>query len=373
MTGWVRCLVAAVWVSGAASAAAQIVDATACDVAGHPAKYDGRTVRIKGLVQVGLDSFQVRGASCNSGLWLSYPAGTKARSGPAAVITLRLASNASSSPAKARTAVVLERNKDFETFDALLSEKPKTPGMCLGCVKNDVQATLIGRVDGTDDPGLKRDAGGKVTGLDGFGNLNEYGARLVLQSVSDVSAKEIDFTQTPKVKDDNAGGNGRDFVAITKKSAAAFARGSDAANQIQRALDALGAPGVDNGVTIEFGATAEVPAGEGIKGAKPSPDGLLLTIRIDTDKLKGDALSRAIAHEGALLDAERGTEQKGLPPRENAAWQTTLLVAIGARQKTLTLPGGVVLWSESWPEPQRTANATAALTQYLTDHEQIAR
>jgi len=34
-----------------------------------------------------------------------------------------------------------------------------------------------------------------VTGVGGFGNLNRYNARLVLQSVSDVVTQEIDYSK----------------------------------------------------------------------------------------------------------------------------------------------------------------------------------
>ena len=54
-----------------------------CDVVNHPKQFDGKTVRVKGVVQADFDSFVMRGDSCSSMLWLSYPAGTKAKSGPA--------------------------------------------------------------------------------------------------------------------------------------------------------------------------------------------------------------------------------------------------------------------------------------------------
>jgi hypothetical protein len=39
------------------------------------------------------------------------------------------------------------------------------------------------------------DGGGKVIGLSGFGNLNRYTARLVPQSVSEISPQEIDYVK----------------------------------------------------------------------------------------------------------------------------------------------------------------------------------
>jgi hypothetical protein len=62
-------------------------------------------------------------------------------------------------------------------------------------VKFTVTVTLVGRLDGMKDTGLIRDSGGKVIGLGGFGNLNRYNARLVLQSVSEISSQQIDCVQ----------------------------------------------------------------------------------------------------------------------------------------------------------------------------------
>ena len=356
-----------------AQAQVKAVDASVCDVVNHPKKFDGQTVRVKGVVEVNFDSFIMRGDTCSSALWLSYPAGTKAKSGPAAVVTLQLAANATGTPGTARPAVTLEKNQDFAMFDLFLSTRPKTNGMCLGCVKSDVTATLVGRVDGTDNAGLVRDKDGKILSLDGFGNMNQYSARLVIEQVTDVTAKEIDYSKTPKVSDDNQGGSGKDYMALTKKAEDGFAKGTDAPAQIQQAIDAYGVPGQDNGVTVAFGDVANVPDGEGTKSTKSSPDGLLLTVRFDSDKLKGDSLSRAVAHQGTEIVLLRDKQVLGCDAIELKAWNTTLLVTIGSRQKTLTLPGGVVLWSESWPAADRNANAGTALTSYLDDRDESPR
>ena len=349
------------------------VDATVCQITAHPKQFDGKIVRVKGIVQVGFNSFQMRGDSCTSALWLSYPAGTHAKSGPAAVVTLQLASGSTGTPGTSRPALTLSRTKDFDTFDSLLSQKVKTPGMCLACVKNDVIATVTGRIDGTDDPGLTRDAAGKITALDGFGNMNLYGARLVIQSVADVSAKEINFSKIEKVKEDSQGSNDKDFAKLINKTEESFPKGTPAVAQIQRALDAFGASGVSNGVIISFSGANEVPAGEGTRSTTASPDGLLLTIALDPDRLKGEALSRAIAHTGSEVADLREGKLISYTAIENESWQTTLLVTIGARQKSLTVPGGVVLWTEAWPAAERNNNATAALSNYLVEHEQTGR
>lgn len=351
-------------------AGAQTVDATVCDVVGHPGKFDGKTVRLTGTVQVGMDSFLMRGDSCSDALWLSYPAGTKAKSGPATVVTLQLASDATGTPGPARPAVTLTQNADFTNFDKLLSEKVKTPGLCLGCVKNDVKATLTGRLDGTANPGLTRDGSGKITSLDGFGNMNQYGARLVIESVSGVTAEPIDFSKAPKVDADNQGGTDKNYLELADKAEKAYPAGSPAIGQIQAALDAYAKPGVDNGVTVAFGGTANVPEGAGTKGAKPAPGGLLITARFDPDKLKGLAMSLAAARDGAEINDLLAPTVKSLDVMEHDGWQMVLLVTIGSRQKTLTVPGGAVLWNETWPAAERSNDAESAVQRYMVDHEQ---
>ena len=348
-------------------------DVSVCEVINHPAKWNGKVVRMKGVVQASFDSLLVKGDTCDSVLWLSYPAGTRAKSGPAAVLTLQLASNSAGTPGKARPAVALEKNADWNAFDTLLAAKVKTPGMCLGCVKNDVMATLIGRVDGVDDAGLVRDGAGKVTGLDGFGNLNAYTVRLVLTGVAGPVAQEVDYSKAPKVKDDTAGGGEKDYNGSTRKAEASFAKGSDPVAQIERALNAYGAAGQDNGVTVGFGGVADVPAGEGTKAAKASPDGLILNVVFDADKLKGDALSRASVHEGSLVASERESSVPTFIKAEQVAWQTALVTTIGARQKTLMLPGGFVLWDADWPVAEQSADAGDGITGFLTVHEHAPR
>lgn len=357
----------------AASGAGAVVDASVCDVTGHPAKFDGKTVRLSGIVQVGVDSFLMRGESCGDGLWLSYPAGTKAKSGPATVVILQMAANGTGTPGTVRPPVALQANADFDNFDKLLSDKVKTPGMCLGCVKNNVKATLVGRIDGTANPGITRDASGKITALDGFGNMNQYGARMVIESVSNVVAEPIDFSKAPKISGDNQGSGDKNYLGLLEKSEAAYPKGAPSIVQIQKAIDAYGKPGVDNGVTVAFGDTADVPAGEGTKAAQSAPGGLLVTVRFDPAKLKGQSLALAAAHDGSEIDALRGTETQSLAELERKSWQMILLVTIGSRQKSLTLPGGTVLWSEAWPAADRGPTAETTMQQYLIDHEELSR
>ena len=373
MKAWIAVAVCGLGLGVAGAGYGQVVDASVCDVINHPMKFDGKMVRVKGVVTSDFDSLIVRGDSCDSALWLSYPAGSKAKSGPAAVLTMQLASgSAAPVPAWAgRPAVVLDRNAEFATFDTLLSAKVKTPGICLGCVKNDVMATLVGRVDGTENAGLVRDPSGSVKSLDGFGNLSGFPARLVLQSVSGATAQEIDFSKAPKVKDDGQGSGDKDYAKLMRAAEAAFPKGGDAAGTLDRALAAYGAPGANNGVTVAFGGTADVT--DDSKSSRASAGGVIYLVRFDPDKLKGDALSRAAAHEGAEIASERETTVASYRTVESQAWQAVLLTTIGEHGKSLTLPGGIVMWNTDWPQADQASKASEALNEYVDTRDESPR
>jgi hypothetical protein len=178
---------------------AQVVDSTVCEILANPQSFDGKIVRIKGVVIAGFEEFAIKGSGCNqivNAIWLAYPEGTKGKAGPIAFLRLQLAKNHPATVTSvSRAPVTLDKNKDFKDFDSLLSTPAKTNGLCLGCVKNTVTAVLVGRLDGTKETGLIRDGGGKVIGIGGFGHLNRYSARLVLQSVSEITAQEIDYAK----------------------------------------------------------------------------------------------------------------------------------------------------------------------------------
>lgn len=353
---------------------AQVVDATVCDVLANPKSFDGKTVRIKGTVSAGFDEFVLKDATCNqaiNAIWLAYPPGTKGKAGPAAVVQLQLARN---NPAATSTAgrppVKLDKNKEFKQFDSLLATAYKSGGMCLGCTRYTVTATLVGRLDGVKEAGLARDAAGKFVGASGFGNLNLYRARLMLQSVSDDSSKEIDYSRVSSAtKDDSERESGDgDPVAAAHQAAQAFGADSQAGKEVERAAAAFGKEGEDNGVEVGFGTANEVPENDGSKAGKDSPDGLLFNCKFDTDRLKGDALARAIAHVGTHIADLR---DPGSPPPaynlEHRAWQTTVLGAVAFRQKTLTAPGGYLLWSSNWSAADRNKMVEEGIKSFLAD------
>jgi len=359
-----------------AQAKGQVVETSVCDILANPQTFDGKTVRVKGAVIAGFDEFVIRDTSCNqpiNAIWLSYPEGTKAKAGPVALLQIQLSRN-NSTPAhdSKRSVVKLEKNSDFKQFDLLLSTPYKAGGMCLGCVRYTVGATLVGRLDGVKDTGIVRDATGKDIAVNGFGNMNHYNARLVLQSVSGVSPQEIDFTKVSSATkgDSMRESPGGDPVAAAHQAARALGPGSPAADQLEKAAAAYGKEGEDNGVEVGFGAANEISKYDDDKGTKNSPDGVLFNCTFDIDRLKGDALSRAISHIGTHISDIRGPGQpatESLFATEYRAWQTTVFSALASRQNTLTLPGAYLIWNGAWPAADRNKMVGDAISGYLTD------
>ncbi len=362
---------------------AQVVDATACDILANPQSFDGKIVRVKGTISSGFEEFVLRDPSCDqsiNAIWLAYPDGTKGKAGPAAFLQLQLAKN---NPATAsipsRPVVKLDKNKDFKQFDSLLSTPYKAGGMCLGCTRYTVTATLVGRLDGVKDAGIARDGSGKVVSANGFGNLNLYRARLVLQSIGDVSSHEIDYSRvSAATKDDSPhDSGGGDPVAAAHQAARAFGPDTPAGKDVERAAAAYGKEGEDNGVQVGFGTPNEVPKNDSPKSDNNSPDGLVLNCTFDMDRLKGDALARAIEHVGTHLADLRGPSPGGPAVTaydlEYRAWQTTVLGAVASQQKTLTAPGGYLLWNSGWPAAERSKMVDEGITGLLKDWEALKK
>ena len=324
---------------------------------------------MKGTITAGFDQFVVRGDGCNqqvNGIWLSYPEGTKAKAGPASILQLQPARNfAGAATSAERTAVQLDKNKDFKQFDSLLSTPYKGGGMCLGCGRYAVTATLVGRLDGAV-PSLQRDGAGKIVKITGFGNLNAYSARLVLQSVSDVTQHEIDYSKAAAVTkgESPADAGGGDPVAAAHQAARAFGS-SPAGDQIERAAAAFGNEGEDNGVNVGFGVPNEAAQKDESKGGSDSPDGVLFNCMFDMARLKGTALAIAISYTGSQIADIRSAPSAGrktdVYDLEDYAWQTAVLTAVANQQKSLTLPGGYLLWNAAWPPAERNKSIDDAL------------
>ncbi|MDE3150270.1 MAG: hypothetical protein KGL37_12445 [Acidobacteriota bacterium] len=365
---------------------AQAVDTTVCDVLSNPKSFDGKIVRIKGTVAAGFDQFMIKGGNCGqhvNGIWLSYPQGSKGKAGPVAVVELQPARNFSGKfQPEQRQAIKLVKDKSFKQFDSLLSQPhQKGVGLCLGCTRYEVTATLVGRLDGVEDASLRRDASGKIIGFGGFGNLNAFPARLVLQSVSDVTPKEVDFSKSDEVSKGQMKlftGNGDlyDPVVAAHRSIARLG-GSPAGIQAEKDVAQFGKPGEHNGVSIGYGATNEASVKEDGQGTHDSPDGVLFNCTFNLDRLEGDGQVRAIVHAGQhvadLRDPQKGNENAGLYILEYNAWAITAATAVANGDKFLTLPGGYLLWSSAWPNADRTKNVDDAINGFLSQEMLLSK
>jgi hypothetical protein len=360
------------------------VDTTVCDVVKKPEVLNGKIVRIKGTVFAGFDEFAIKDATdpnCGfpvNAIWLAYPPGTKGKAGPAAMLVVQPARNFTGKVTPpARTPVTLDKSKDFKQFDSLLAQRhEKGADMCLGCMRYEVTATLVGRLDSVADATLKRDASGKIVGFGGFGNMNAYPARLVLESVSDVTPKEIDFSKNDEATKGVPLGEtlGYEFdlfaaIAAAQNGANALAAGPPKDNAIKAAA-VYGKTGEHTtGVFVSFGEANEAsPKDEGL-GTKDSPDGVLFNCTFNSDRLQLDSLTKAVLHIGEhvaeLRNPAPGTEAAPAYGLESDAWVVTTVSVATSGKKFLTLPGGYLVWDSSWSGADRNGKMADVLKDFL--------
>ena len=368
-------------------ARAQAVDTDVCAIVKNPASFDGKIVRIKGIAVAGYDSFVIKDANvCGfpvDGIWLEYPAGTKGKAGAVALVTAQPARNYAG-PFKfpVRAAIVLDKSKDFKQFDSLLSTPRKGMGLCLGCVKNSVSATFVGRLDAVATPGLKRDKDGKVIDFSGFGNMNAYPTRLVLQSVSDITPKDVDYSKQDAVYAENRRGPGGPggpggfapqtgiFDAVGKAQELAQGMGGMPAGEtVKKDVAMFPKSGEHNGVVISYNPTNELPKDE--VSTKDAPDGVQYNLFMNLDRLDNEGQKLSIIHAGHhiadLKTPAPGSEGAPLFVGEYNAWTMTVLGAAMDQQKTLGVPGGILLLNGALPEGERNDNIDKGLRDFLAN------
>jgi hypothetical protein len=126
---------------------------------------------------------------------------------------------------------------------------------------------------------------------------------------------------------------------------------------------------------VGFGVANEVPKNDTIKSSSNSPDGLLFDVTIDSDRLRGNAMGIATSHSGTHIADIRSTIS-GIPTLplyglEFRAWQTAVLSAISAKAKTFLLPGGYVIYSQSWSSSDLGRNANGGIAAFLANWANI--
>ena len=148
------------------------VDTTVCQVMADPEQYDGKFVRLRARVR---SEFEVSAivdpdADCDF-IWLDSYGGDP----------ITMTSITSLEPNLNRPAVTLQRNRALKKLEKSLRAEmyPRNRGsICMDCKRYDVVATLTGRID-------------VAQGRSGFGHMNYYKVRMVLESVSSVSVKDL--------------------------------------------------------------------------------------------------------------------------------------------------------------------------------------
>ena len=115
-------------------------------------------------------------------------------------------------------------------------------------------------------------------------------------------------------------------------------------------------------------------ANDGAKGSGKSPDGLLLIGTFDGDRLKGNAMSYAMAHTGThIADLRESPMGRNLFQLEGRAWGVTVMSAISNKESLLTLPGGYVAWSSKWTNAEQQKQLPGSLSGYLTQWAGLSR
>ncbi len=360
-----------------AHAQAAIVEATPCDVLSRPVDFNGKTVRVSGTVQTGLDDFVLRAPGCSGtplsspqAIWIDYPRGAHGKAGPAMRIALAVSGTAAPVP----PAAVLVRSPDFERFDAALSAPLPARGLCLGCAKTAVTATLVGRIDAVPVARIVR-TGARYSSAAGFGTLNRYRARLVLESVSNVTEKSNDFqpasAELEAVRHTLSG----DPFKIANRLPEAFLNGTAVYGQVRRAAVVYGAPGAEpSGIMVSYGPPNEDTEAEDLAAAASAPGGLLIHVTLDRARLPMDALVYAVFYAGAIAaDLREPGEPSAHLQLEQHALETTLLAAVAGHAKNLVLPSAAVLWNDEWAPADRQRLSDVAITRFLRVWEANSR
>jgi hypothetical protein len=88
-------------------------------------------------------------------------------------------------------------------------------------------------------------------------------------------------------------------------------------------------------------------------------------------------MSVAMAHIGEhvadLRNPEPGIEAAGPYQLEFRGWVTTVLSAISMGQKSVTVPGGYLLWNSGWSNEAINTSTSAALTGFLSNETMLSK
>ncbi len=104
---------------------------------------------------------------------------------------------------------------------------------------------------------------------------------------------------------------------------------------------------------------------------------MLFNCTFNSDRLQGDALTRAVVHIGMhiadLRNPEPGKEESPAFILEYNAWMVTAITAVTSGQKYLTLPGGYQVWNASWTAAERNDKMVEALKDFLNNEAALSQ
>ena len=147
-----------------------------------------------------------------------------------------------------------------------------------------------------------------------------------------------------------------------------FGASNPLGDQVERAAAAFGKQGDDNGVNVGFSGMNEAsPLHRAEERTTPHPTAFSTTapsIPAASRATRWPLPSRTWANT-SLTSATHRAPSATLYSLENRAWITTALTAIGARQKTLTIPGGYIIWNAAWPPADINKLSSDALSEFL--------
>jgi len=148
-------------------------DATVCEVAKNPKKWDGRTVRIRGKVEMGFETLTLTDADCNAEIWLQLPPEASTSS---------------------RGALSMQQFKT--AIGATADEDPLHPCNRMHCMKYDVIASLVGTLRYRPTRCQPSEQNHNESSGCGFGHLGQWSTQFVVKSVSDVSTTPVNQKST---------------------------------------------------------------------------------------------------------------------------------------------------------------------------------
>jgi hypothetical protein len=159
-------------------------DTTLCDLAQNLERFEGKLVRVRGTILVGMEQFELTAAECSERLidtvWLEYGKGLKQ---PTTWCCGNLVS---------KDAAQVVQNAEFRKFQHYLTAQYRDKGCHeWECQRYSVTATLTGKFNAVKTETCPSGKGRCCPLFRGFGHYGASCARVVIQSASDVDAKPI--------------------------------------------------------------------------------------------------------------------------------------------------------------------------------------